>query len=145
MASVPEATRSERLRSLMAHPASRQLVRYIVAGLAVTQMAALIYSGLVLQGFSPYLANIGSTACGLLVGYTVHSRWSFRGGQGGRESLQLGRFLLASGIAFAINNFWIWLLVQQLHLPPLAPVPLMMAATPCLSFLLNRYWVFKAH
>ena len=30
-------------------------------------------------------------------------------------------------------------------LPPLAPVPLMMAATPIMSFLLNRYWVFKAH
>jgi hypothetical protein len=29
-------------------------------------------------------------------------------------------------------------------LPPLAPVPLMMLATPWISFLLNRYWVFRA-
>ena len=52
--------------------------------------------------------------------------------------------LAASGVAFAINNFWIWLLVHRLGLSPFAPVPLMMAATPCLSFVLNRYWVFRA-
>ena len=34
---------------------------------------------------------------------------------------------------------------RSLGLPPLAATPLMMAATPILSFLLNRYWVFKAH
>jgi putative flippase GtrA len=59
--------------------------------------------------------------------------------------LQLGRFLTAAAVAFGINTFWIWLTTKQLGLPPLAPVPLMMAATPILSFLLNRYWVFKAH
>ena len=51
---------------------------------------------------------------------------------------------MSSGLAFAINSLWVWLLVSNLHLPPLAPIPLMMGATPLMSFLLNRYWVFKA-
>ena len=136
---------TRRAQLLLSHPASRQLIRYIIAGLLVTQMAATIYSILVLQQISPYLANVGSTACGLVAGYTIHSRWTFRDGRKDSETLQLGRFLTASAVAFAINNFWIWLTVQHFGLPPLAPVPLMMAATPVLSFVLNRYWVFRAH
>ncbi|GLR47601.1 GtrA family protein [Sphingomonas astaxanthinifaciens] len=139
------AGHKRRAQQVLAHPASRQLLRYIVAGLLVTQFAALIYSALVLQHLSPFIANIGSTACGLVAGYTIHSRWSFKGGRKDSETLQLGRFMTASGVAFAINNFWIWLTVHALGLPPLAPVPLMMAATPVLSFILNRYWVFRAH
>jgi putative flippase GtrA len=91
------------------------------------------------------LANVGSTASGLLAGYTIHSRWSFKDGRKDSETFQLSRFLAASGVAFGINTFWIWLTVKQLKLSFYAPVPLMMAATPILSFLLNRYWVFKAH
>jgi putative flippase GtrA len=138
------AGHARRAQQVLAHPASRQLIRYVIAGLLVTQFATLIYSMLVVQHVTPYLANVGSTACGLVAGYTVHSRWSFKDGRKDSETLQLGRFLTASAVAFAINNFWIFLTVKQLGLGPLAPVPLMMAATPVLSFLLNRYWVFKA-
>jgi putative flippase GtrA len=38
----------------------------------------------------------------------------------------------------------VWFLVSTLHLPPLAPVPFMILATPWISFLLNRHWVFRA-
>lgn len=139
------ASRALALHPALSHPGTRQLLRYIVAGLFVTQVATLIYSLFVAAGTIPYLANIGSTACGIGLSYTVHSRWSFRGGQKDSEALQLGRFLAAAGVAFAINSFWIWLVVQRLGLSPYAPTPLMMGATPCLSFLLNRYWVFRAH
>ncbi len=133
-----------RVQPLLAHPASRQLIRYVIAGLLVTQFAALIYSTLVLKGLSPYFANLCSTGCGLIAGYTIHSRWSFKGGDKDSETLQIGRFAFASAVAFAINNFWIWLTVDYFGLSELAPVPLMMAATPVMSFLLNRYWVFRA-
>jgi putative flippase GtrA len=73
----------------------------------------------------------------------VHSRWSFAGGNGGNEGHQIGRFLLASAIAFLINSTWVWLTTTVMHLSPLAPVPLMILATPWISFLVNRYWVFK--
>ena len=126
-------------------PATRQLIRYAFAGLCVTQFATFVYSAAVLLlRMDALLANVVSTAFGLASGYVIHSRWSFAAGQSANERLQVGRFLLASLLGFLINSMWLWLLVKILHLSPLAPVPLMMLATPWISFLLNRYWVFKA-
>ena len=126
--------------------ATRQLVRYAIAGFCVTQFAAAVYSAIIyFGGLDPLVANSLSTICGLCAGFLVHSRWSFAVGGSDSEHLQIGRFLLASLIAFLINSFWIWLLVRVLHMSPYAPVPLMMVATPCVSFLLNRYWVFRAY
>jgi putative flippase GtrA len=128
----------------MALPATRQLIRYAFAGLCVTQFAAAVYSALVLfLNADPFIANTLSTGCGLCAGYLVHSRWSFAVGAATGEGWQVGRFLVASLFAFLINSTWVWLLTKALHLSPLAPVPLMMLATPWISFLLNRYWVFK--
>ena len=131
---------------LLGRPAARQLVRYAIAVACVTQFAAAIYSALVLfLRVDPLLANVASTTCGLGAGYLAHSRWSFAGAAATDESAAMvGRFLLTSLIAFAINSLWVWLLVNALHLPPLAPVPMMMFATPWISFLLNRHWVFRA-
>ena len=137
--------RVPRLASLLANPATRQLFRYAFAGLCITQFAASIYSAAVFfLHMDPMLANVFSTAFGLIAGYLVHSRWSFAAGSGSSEGLQVGRFLIAALFAFLVNSMWVWLLTKVLHLSPLAPVPLMMLATPWMSFLLNRYWVFKA-
>ena len=137
--------RFPKLATLIETPAARQLMRYAFAGLCVTQFAACVYSAFVFfLHTDPLLANTLSTACGLCAGYVVHSRWSFANGGSNSECLQVGRFLAASMIAFLINTMWVWILVKNMHLPPLTPVPLMMLATPCISFLLNRYWVFKA-
>jgi len=137
--------RAPRLASLLATPATRQLIRYAIAGLCVTQFAAGVYSAAVFfLRMDPMLANVLSTGCGLVAGYLVHSRWSFAEGASASEGWQVGRFLLASFFAFVVNTMWVWVLIKNLHLSPLTPVPLMMLATPWISFLLNRHWVFKA-
>ena len=139
------ADRWQYLPNVLARPATRQLIRYAVAGFCVTQLAAAIYSMLVLSlSMRPLEANLASTACGLAIGYAAHSRWSFAGGLADAEHAKIARFLLGSFLAFLVNSAWVFLLVSIMHLPPLAPVPLMMFATPWLSFLLNRYWVFRA-
>lgn len=126
-------------------PATRQLIRYAFAGFCVTQFAAAVYSAAVFfLRMDPLVANVFSTGCGLGAGYLVHSRWSFATGSSENESWQVGRFLIASFIAFLVNSMWVWITTKALHLPPLTPVPLMMLATPWISFLLNRYWVFRA-
>lgn len=137
--------RSPRLAGLIAMPATRQLIRYASAGLLITQFAACIYSAAVLfLRADPLAANILSTGCGLGVGYLIHSRWSFAVAPTEDEHWQVGRFLLASFIAFLVNSMWVWLLTKVLQLPPLAPVPLMIFATPWISFILNRFWVFRS-
>jgi putative flippase GtrA len=133
------------LSSLLARPGARQLVRYVIAGLCVTQFAAAVYSALVLFARVDALqANVVSTSCGFCAGYLAHSRWSFAGGAAAPEHAKIGRFLLTSLLAFLINSAWVWLLVSAMRLPPLTPVPLMMLVTPWGSFLLNRHWVFRA-
>ena len=79
----------------------------------------------------------------MLVGYVTHSRFSFRG-HGARDNLARtgGRFIIVSLISFALNSFWVWLLVQSLVLPLWAPYPLILGLTPLITFTLNRKWVF---
>jgi putative flippase GtrA len=144
VSSLPEFIRTP-LVTVLARPAARQLIRYAIAGLCVTQFAACVYSASVLWLGTPALrANVVSTACGLCIGYAVHSRWSFAGGTRDNEHAKIMRFLFTSLLAFLANMTWVWLLVSVMHLSPLAPVPFMMFATPWISFLLNRYWVFGA-
>ena len=138
------------LRSTLAaiHPAFAseafwQLVRFAIAGLGVTLFSVMIYSiAAVLIGVPPLGANTISWLCSVAVGYAVHSRWSF-GAERAGEAGKVLKFLMASGFAFALNSFWVWLTTGYLGLHPLAPVPLMMGVTPLASFLLNRYWVFE--
>ena len=122
-----------------------QLVRFAVAGFGVTLLAVLVYAGFAQGlGIHPLAANTLSYIAGVVASYTVHSRWSFRTEQKGEEGAQILRFLTVSGFAFALNSFWVWLATIALHLPPMAPVPAMMFVTPLMSFVLNRWWVFRA-
>jgi putative flippase GtrA len=132
------------LGELLASEAFRQLVRFLVAGVGVTLFSAIIYSACVLFGLAPLAANVVSHGCGMAVGYAVHSRWSFAADTGQGERAMVLRFLLASGFSFLLNSLWVWLAVDLLRLPPLAPLPAMIFLTPAASFALNRYWVFRA-
>ena len=140
-----EARQQLQLNRLLANPAARQLLRYAFAGFCVTQMAALIYSGLVFYvHIAPLRANVVSTSCGLAIGYLVHDRWSFAGGAAKPGGGKVARFLVTSLVALSVNSAWVWLLVNRFGLSPLAPVPMMMFVTPWVSFFVNRHWVFKA-
>jgi putative flippase GtrA len=133
------------LRPLLESRGFAQLVRFAIAGLGVTLFSVLVYVGFAYGlRLHPLAANTFSYAAGLAAGYTVHSRWSFRTEERGQEGTMVLRFLVASGFAFTLNSFWVWITTIMLHLSPLAPVPAMMFVTPLASFVLNRWWVFRA-
>ena len=133
------------LASFLARPGARQLIRYALGGLCVTQFAALTYSLLAAYAHvNPLRANVVSTTCGVCAGYLVHNNWSFSGGAVTNHYAKTARFGVTTMFAFLFNSFFVWLLVSSMHLSPLAPVPIMMFVTPWISFLANRYWVFKA-
>jgi putative flippase GtrA len=145
---------TERLRNARAalgaiHPALAsealwQLVRFAVAGLSVTLFAVIVYAAAAtLLGIAPLAANTVSWLCAVVASYTVHSRWSFAADKSAGEGGMILRFLVVSGFAFALNSFWVWLMTSLLALPPLAPVPAMIFVTPFVSFVLNRFWVFR--
>jgi putative flippase GtrA len=120
-----------------------QLVRYGLTGGVTTLVNIGVYWVLAWNGMDPNLAwTIGYLAA-VLVGYIVHSRWSFRG-HGRRDNLARtgGRFFAVSLVSFALNQLWVWLLVRYLGLPLWAPYPLAIGVTPLIVFSLNRRWVF---
>ena len=121
-----------------------QLVRYAFTGglaslvnIGVYQISAARFA------IDPNLAwTIGFIAA-VVVGYIIHSRWSFRG-HGVRDNLARtgGRFVAVSLVSFGLNSFWVWLLVQIFALPLWAPYPFVLGVTPLIVFTLNRKWVF---
>jgi len=122
-----------------------QLVRYALTGGLASVVNIGVYWGLAgWGGLRPNLAWLAGFVAAVLVGYLVHSRWSFRG-HGRRDNLARtgGRFVLVSLVSLALNSFWVWLLVERLALPLWSPYPLVLGVTPFVVFALNRQWVFR--
>ncbi len=121
-----------------------QLMRYGVVGVGVTLFQIGLYNlGLGAGHMAPLIANTVATAVTMLVGYTVHSRFTFDGhGSGASAARTGGRFVVANMIGFAVNSLWVWLFSAVLHWSPhLASLPVFFV-TPALLFWLNRKWVF---
>lgn len=120
-----------------------QLVRYGLTGGLTSVVNIGVYWALAAAGMDPNLAWTVGYLAAVLVGYVVHSRWSFRG-HGRRDSLARtgGRFFAISLVSFALNQLWVWLLVRHFALPLWAPYPLVLGVTPLIVFSLNRRWVF---
>ena len=120
-----------------------QLVRYALTGGLASIVNIGVYWVLAGNGLDPNLAWTVGFMAAVLVGYVVHSRWSFRG-HGSRDNLARtgGRFFAVALVSFALNQLWVWLLVRHFGLPWWAPYPLVLGVTPLIVFSLNRRWVF---
>jgi putative flippase GtrA len=120
-----------------------QLVRYGLTGGVASIVNIGVYWVLAANGMDPNLAWTAGFLAAVLVGYVVHSRWSFRG-HGRRDNLARtgGRFFAVSLVSFGLNQLWVWLLVRHFALPLWAPYPLVLGVTPLIVFSLNRRWVF---
>ena len=121
-----------------------QLVRYGVAGVGVALAYSLIYEAILrVMGAEPELANTGAFLVSVVLGYLVHSRWSFRD-HGSRESAlrNTSRFFIVNVATFAINCVWVWLIVKQWGLSPHLPLLPILFVMPWFSFWLNRQWTF---
>ena len=120
-----------------------QLVRYGLTGGLASLVNIGVYWILAARGLDPNLAWGAGYVAAVAVGYVIHSRWSFRDLERRDDIARTGsRFVVVSLISFALNQFWVWLLVQQLDLPLWAPYPLVLGVTPLVIFGLNRKWVF---
>ena len=121
-----------------------QLLRYGLTGGLVTLVYALVYAGLVRGAHvAPLVANIAGYLVAVVLGYLLHSRWSFRGhGQRDNAARTTIRFVLVSLLSLALNSLWVWIIVHGLHLSTLLPLVPISTVTPLVVFWLNRVWVF---
>ena len=120
-----------------------QLVRYGLSGGLASIVNIGVYWVLAANGMDPNLAWAIGFVAAVILGYVIHSRWSFQG-YGRRDNIARtgGRFVIVSLVSFALNQLWVWLLVQHFDLPLWAPYPLVLGVTPLIVFALNRRWVF---
>ena len=121
-----------------------QLARFIVSGALVTALGVAVYAfvALILR-WEPQLGNFLAYLVAVATGYVMHSRWSFRDHGGERTHRTKVRFVIVSAVSYALNSFWVWLLFSHLQLGRAAPIVPMLFATPAVTFVLNRQWVFR--
>ena len=120
-----------------------QLVRYGLAGLAITLAAAGSYWAITdLLHIDP-MASYGIVFLVFSgISYVTHGEFSFRG-HGGRDRhhIRMGRFFAINVLGFLVNQAFIWLLVKQLGGPTWWPTIPMVFLTPLLTFALHRRFV----
>lgn len=122
----------------------RQIARYAITGIGLTALYSAIYwISVVPGGIAPLVANTLAFVIVLVIGYYVHSRWSFHGhGDRGKPTQGYSRYLIVNLLGYALNSFWVWLFVEYLHQPVAVPLLPIAFVTPWMSFWINRRWVF---
>ena len=95
-------------------------------------------------GVEPMLSMTLNYLVFSVLGYILHSNFSFRGhGARDRQAVRGMRFFAVNTTGFLANQFFVWLLVRQMHGPTWWPVIPILFVTPLLTFSLNRRWVFE--
>lgn len=121
-----------------------QLARYGVIGALITAGGQAIYYGLAeTRTTSPLMAISIAWIVGVTVGYFAHGWISFAGHGTRDDHGRMGsRFIAVNLIGYALNSFWVWLLVERLGGPTWWPIPPNVVLTPLMTFWLHRRWTF---
>lgn len=122
-----------------------QAARYAFAGLVITLLFSAAYWAVTdLAHIDPMvsLAIVFTIFSG--ISYFTHGAFSFRG-YGGRDNhhIRAGRFFIVNLAGFAINQFFVWLLVKRLGGPTWWPIIPFVLVTPWFTFALHRKWVYS--
>jgi putative flippase GtrA len=121
-----------------------QLIRYALAGLAITLAVAGSYWAITdLLGVGPMLSFTIVFIVFSGISYITHGEYSFKGhGERDRHHVRMGRFFAINVLGFVVNQGFIWLLVKQLDGPTWWPTIPMVFVTPLLTFALHRRFVY---
>lgn len=125
------------------HEIVGQLFRYGVLGVFVTLCGQAVFVALdTFTKSPPQLCNVAGFLVSLVVGYNLHSRYTFKD-RGERGWPAFLRFFLAALPSYAVNAFWTWLIITELRLPHIAVQFPIFCITPFMIFAINKWWVFK--
>lgn len=121
-----------------------QAARYAFAGLVITLLFSASYWAVTdLGGIDPMVSLTIVFLVFTAISYLTHGAFSFRGhGARDRQHVRASRFLLVNVLGFALNQFWVWLLIKQLGGPTWWPIIPFVLVTPWVTFALHRRWVF---
>jgi putative flippase GtrA len=122
-----------------------QLVRYALAGFAITLLVAGSYWAITdLFHVDPMISFTLVFLVFSVISYVTHGEYSFRGhGERDRHHVRLSRFLAVNILGFLINQGFIWLLVKQMNGPTWWSTIPMVFVTPLITFSLHRRFVYS--
>lgn len=119
------------------------MLRFGGVGMAATATHALAYLA-ALAVLAPQAANVVGFACAVLVSWLGHRYVTFRNARETPVSQAGPRFALTTLAGFALNAGWVALTTRVLDLPAPLAVGFIVLATPVLTYLAMRHWVFDA-
>lgn len=121
-----------------------QVARYGLAGFVITVLFSAAYWAVAeLGGVDPMLSLALVFVVFSGISYVTHGVFSFRGyGERDRHHVRATRFFIVNLVGFALNQFFVWLLVKQLGGPTWWPIVPFIAVTPWVTFALHRKWVY---
>lgn len=114
-------------------------LRFSVVGVVNTLVGFGAIAGASLLGASPLAANVLGYAVGLVVSYTLNSRYTFKRREAGVATVL--RYLAAFGGAFGLNIVVV-LCASSLDIPRVAASVAGVPVYMVVFFLTCRYWVF---
>jgi putative flippase GtrA len=120
----------------------RQLIRYIVVGLASNLLCYLVYLGLTRLGMNPKLAMTVLYGVGVLQTFFFNKRWTFE--HGGAQRDVFYRYCAAYSFGYLLNLAVLYVLVDLQGYPHQIIQGLMILVLAMMLFLAQKFWVFRA-
>ena len=120
---------------------SGQFLRFGVAGVATNLLLYGVYLALVGLGLPYPLAMTIAYVAGVILGFLVQRRWTFR--YRGSGTASAARYLVAYAAGYLLNLLGLWLLVEYARAgPALAQAVMVMVVAMCM-YLGQKHWVFR--
>lgn len=125
-------------------PATLQLVRYGIIGALITALGqAIYYYGVEWARLDPNVSIAVAFVIGVAIGYFAHGWISFAGHGARGDHARMGtRFIAVNLFGFALNSFFVWLLVKALGGETWWPIIPNIFVTPLATFVMHRNWTF---
>lgn len=120
-----------------------QFIRYALVGVVNTTLGyGIIFASMFLLGWGPLPSNVAGYAVGLVASFTLNRRFTFK--SQGSAHRDLIRFMLIFAIAWLANFAVLALLVRNGTVHEGVAQVIAGIVYFLLSFVLNKYYVFKA-
>ena len=121
------------------------IVRFVFIGGLLTGLVSVIYIVLAsYSGLHHSLSILAATVIASCLGYFLHSIFTFRGyGNRDRQADRFARFISTNFFGYLINTAAAYIMIDICKLPVWSPIIIFTIFTPIMSFLFNKYWVFK--
>ncbi len=117
-----------------------QISKFGVVGLTATLTYSLVFMlALRVLLWSEQAGNLLGFVIAFSISWSGHYFWTFKAS--GFHTVP--RFLITALCGYALNSFFVFVIITKLALPDFFVLPLMISITPTMTFLLARYWAFK--